>query len=59
MDEFENADAYTTMTVGGIKGPTWHCDDLDEALALAKEHGYDVLDIVGGEGSELLLVVAG
>lgn len=49
---------YTTMTVGGIKGPTWRCDDLAEAEALAEEHGYDVLDVVEGEG-ETLLVVAG
>jgi hypothetical protein len=51
---------FTTMTVGGIKGPTWKCDDLSEALGLAKEHGYDVLDIVEAEEPEsLYLVVAG
>jgi hypothetical protein len=50
---------YTTMTVGGIKGPTWRCDDDAEALALAKEHGYDVLDLVEGGDGETLMVVAG
>jgi hypothetical protein len=47
------------MTVGGIKGPTWYCDDVEEAEALAKEHGYDVLDVFMEDEGEWILVVAG
>jgi len=51
-------DEYTTMTPGGIKGPTWRCDDVDEAIALAEEHGYKVLDTVEDADGGTLLVVA-
>ena len=50
---------FTTMTVGGAYGPTWSCDDIDEATAVAEERGYDVLDVVEGKREgEYLLVVA-
>ena len=48
---------YTTMTVGGLKGPTWRCDDTAEAEALAAEHGYEVLDVVEAEGPDAYYLV--
>lgn len=52
-------DEYQIMTTGGIPGPTWRCDDQAEAVALAEEHGYDVLDTVEGDIGGTFLIVAG
>jgi hypothetical protein len=54
MDE----DTYTTVTEAGVTGPSWTCDDDAEAVALAEEHGFRVLDVTDAPDGGSYLVVA-
>jgi len=57
-------DEYTITHLDGNTGPTWTCDDYQEAVALAEEHGYTLLytaefiDPTGEKDSYTKLVVA-
>lgn len=52
-----NEDEYQTLSADGKTGPTWTCDDAAEAIALAEEHGYEVLDTIPrSEGGTYLVV---
>lgn len=54
-----NEDTYQTMTTSGQLGPEWVCDDAEEAIAMAEEHGFEVLDTVERAEGGTYLVVAG
>ena len=43
-------DKYQTLNVEGKLGPVWTCDDVAEAIAIAEEHGYEVLDTIPSAG---------
>jgi len=51
-------DEYTITYLDGNTGPTWICDDHQEAVALAEEHGYTLLYTSTSEDGSTKLVVA-
>lgn len=50
-------DAYTIVNTAGITGPTWLCDDTAEAISIAAEHGYTIVDVTDAPDGGTYLVI--